>query len=53
MGIGTMARGEKAIVYVNKIYLTKSSLMSSLEGLEEVQFEIELVHFVQVRSHSF
>ncbi|XP_020112955.1 peptidyl-prolyl cis-trans isomerase PASTICCINO1 isoform X1 [Ananas comosus] len=49
MGIGTMARGEKAIVYVNKIYLTKSSLMSSLEGLEEVQFEIELVHFVQVR----
>ncbi|XP_072997511.1 peptidyl-prolyl cis-trans isomerase PASTICCINO1 [Typha latifolia] len=49
MGIGTMARREKATVFVSSTYLTQSSLMPSLEGLEDVQFEVELIHFVQVR----
>ncbi|XP_006650115.1 peptidyl-prolyl cis-trans isomerase PASTICCINO1 [Oryza brachyantha] len=48
MGIGTMAREEKAIIYVTSDYLTNSPLMQ-LEGLEEVHFEVELVQFVQVR----
>jgi hypothetical protein len=50
MGIGTMARKEKAIVFVSNTYLTKSSLMPELEGLEEVHFYIELVQFIQVKS---
>ncbi|KAG1337803.1 peptidyl-prolyl cis-trans isomerase PASTICCINO1 [Cocos nucifera] len=49
MGIGTMARGEKAVIFVSSNYLTHSPLMPNIEGLEEVQFEIELVHFIQVR----
>lgn len=49
MGIGTMARKEKAIIFVSSAYLTKSSLMPQLEGLEEVQFYVELVQFIQVR----
>jgi len=49
MGIGTMARKEKAIIFVSGTYLTKSSLMPQLEGLEEVHFYIELVQFIQVR----
>uniref|UniRef100_A0A0E0KE38 peptidylprolyl isomerase n=1 Tax=Oryza punctata TaxID=4537 RepID=A0A0E0KE38_ORYPU len=49
MGIGSMAREEKAIIYVSSAYLTNSSLMPQLEGLEEVRFEVELVQFVQVR----
>lgn len=49
MGIGTMARKEKAIIFVSSTYLTKSSLMPQLEGLEEVHFHVELVQFIQVR----
>ncbi|KAF7144188.1 hypothetical protein RHSIM_Rhsim05G0200700 [Rhododendron simsii] len=49
MGIGTMSRGEKAVIYVSKHYLTKSPFMPMVEGLEEVHFEVELVHFIQVR----
>nr|CAB3495833.1 unnamed protein product [Digitaria exilis] len=49
MGIGTMARKEKAIIFVNSTYLTKSSLMPQLEGLEEVHFDVELIQFIQVR----
>lgn len=49
MGIGTMTRGEKATLYVNRHYLTKSPTMSAVESYEEVQFEVELVHFIQVR----
>ncbi|OEL36350.1 Peptidyl-prolyl cis-trans isomerase PASTICCINO1 [Dichanthelium oligosanthes] len=49
MGIGTMARKEKAIIFVSSTYLTKSSLMPQLEGLEEVHFDVELAQFVQVR----
>ncbi|CAL1356551.1 unnamed protein product [Linum trigynum] len=49
MGMGTMAREEKAIIYVTGQYLTQSPLLSTIEGLDEVQFEVELVHFVQVR----
>nr|ACG33612.1 peptidyl-prolyl isomerase PASTICCINO1 [Zea mays] len=49
MGIGTMAHKEKAIIFVSSTYLTKSSLMPQLEGLEEVHFYIELVQFIQVR----
>jgi hypothetical protein len=48
MGIGSMAREEKAIIYVTSAYLTNSSLIPQLEGIEEVQFEVELVQFVQV-----
>ncbi|OVA17744.1 Peptidyl-prolyl cis-trans isomerase [Macleaya cordata] len=49
IGIGTMARGEKAILYVSNRYLTQSPFMPVIEGYEEVQFEVELVHFIQVR----
>lgn len=48
MGIGTMTRGEKAVIYVTKKYLNGSPLMP-IEGLEEAHFEVDLVHFVQVR----
>lgn len=49
MGIGTMARGEKGVIYVKSQYLTQSPFMPEVEGLEEVYFDVELVHFVQVR----
>lgn len=49
MAIGTMTRGEKAIIFVSSNYLTCSPLMPIIEGLVDVQFEVELVHFVQVR----
>lgn len=42
-----MTHGEKAVTYVTKKYLNESSLMP-VEGVEEVHFEVELVHFVQV-----
>lgn len=48
MGIGTMARGEKAMLFVTKHYLTCSPFMPDIESFEEVQFEVELVHFIQV-----
>lgn len=48
MGIGTMAREEKAVMYVTREYLTQSPLMSVIEGFDEVHFEVELVHFIQV-----
>ena len=48
MGIGTMTRGEKAMVFVTNSYLTQSPLLSDIGDFEEVQFEVELVHFVQV-----
>ncbi|XP_065623960.1 uncharacterized protein LOC112018908 isoform X1 [Quercus suber] len=48
MGIGTMARGEKAVVYVTSQYLTQSPLIPVIEGSEEVHFEVQLVHFIQV-----
>ncbi|KAJ6778239.1 PEPTIDYL-PROLYL CIS-TRANS ISOMERASE [Salix koriyanagi] len=46
MGIGTMTREEKAVIYVTNQYLTESPLMSVVEGFEEVQFEVELIHFI-------
>ncbi|CAI9297707.1 unnamed protein product [Lactuca saligna] len=49
MGIGTMSRGEKAVVYVTNQYLSESPLLPSVEGIEEVHFEVELIHFIQVR----
>ncbi|CAN6471532.1 unnamed protein product [Victoria cruziana] len=48
MGIGTMTRGEKAIIYVNEPYLTESSFMD-IDNFQEVQFEVELVQIIQVR----
>lgn len=48
MGIGTMARAEKAVIYVTSQYLTPSSLIPVIEGFDEVYFEVELVHFIQV-----
>lgn len=50
MGVGTMTRKEKADIFVSGTYLTMSSLMPHLEGLEEVCFHVELVQFIQVRS---
>ncbi|KAK4585040.1 hypothetical protein RGQ29_022631 [Quercus rubra] len=47
MGIGMMPRGEKAVVYVTSQYLTQSPLIPVMEGLEEVHFEVQLVHFIQ------
>ncbi|KAJ1411238.1 Tetratricopeptide-like helical domain superfamily [Sesbania bispinosa] len=49
MGIGTMVREEKAVIYVTRQYLTESPLMSLTEDYDEVHFEVELVHFIQVR----
>ncbi|KAK9158926.1 hypothetical protein Scep_005500 [Stephania cephalantha] len=49
MGVGTMTRGEKAVIYVSKNYLTDSPLMPVVEDFEDVEFEVELVHFIQVR----
>lgn len=49
MGVGTMSRGEKAMIYVKSQYLTECSVLPQVTGLEEVHFEVELVHFVQVR----
>ncbi|KAJ4704555.1 Peptidylprolyl isomerase [Melia azedarach] len=49
MGIGTMTREEKAVIYVTSQYLSPSPLMPVVEGYEEVQFEVELVHLIQVR----
>ncbi|XP_022746613.1 peptidyl-prolyl cis-trans isomerase PASTICCINO1-like [Durio zibethinus] len=49
MGIGTMARKEKAVIYVTNQYLNPSPLLPVIEGYEEVHFEVELVHFIQVR----
>ncbi|XP_077238858.1 FKBP-type peptidyl-prolyl cis-trans isomerase family protein [Tasmannia lanceolata] len=49
MGIGTMTRGEKAVIYVSSLYLTQSPFMPVVEGYDEVQFEVELVRFIQVR----
>ncbi|KAL2485166.1 Peptidyl-prolyl cis-trans isomerase PASTICCINO1 [Abeliophyllum distichum] len=49
MGIGTMTRGEKAVIYVTNQYLTRCSLIPAVEDITEVYFEVELVHFVQVR----
>ncbi|KAF5750891.1 peptidyl-prolyl cis-trans isomerase PASTICCINO1 [Tripterygium wilfordii] len=48
MGIGMMSREEKAVIYVTNQYLTQSPLMP-IQGLDEVHFEVELVHFIQVR----
>jgi len=47
MGIGTMVREERAVIYVTSQYLTESPLMPVIED-SEVQFEVELVHFIQV-----
>lgn len=52
MGIGTMTRGEKAVIYVTSQYLTQSPLIPTIDGFEEVNFEVELVHFIQVWSSS-
>ncbi|KAM1094830.1 hypothetical protein ACFX15_009413 [Malus domestica] len=49
MGIGTMTREEKAIIYVTSKYLTPSPFLPGVEGVEEVHFEVELAHFIQVR----
>ncbi|KAJ0979581.1 hypothetical protein J5N97_015055 [Dioscorea zingiberensis] len=49
MAIGTMTRGEKATIFVSNAYLTESPLMKITEDLEDIQFEVELVHFIQVR----
>lgn len=43
-----MTRGEKAAIFLSKSYMTKSSLWSMIEGYDEIQFEVELVHFIQV-----
>lgn len=48
MGMGTMTRGEKAIIYVTRPYLSQSTLIPSIEDYDEVQFEVELIHFIQV-----
>ncbi|KAF3449037.1 hypothetical protein FNV43_RR09761 [Rhamnella rubrinervis] len=49
MGIGTMTRGEKAVIYVTRQYLTQSPFMPEVEGVDEIHFDVELVHFIQVR----
>ncbi|KAI4331686.1 hypothetical protein MLD38_029846 [Melastoma candidum] len=49
MGIGTMTKGEKALIYVTHQYLSESPLLPLVGDFEEIHFEVELVHFVQVR----
>lgn len=54
MGIGTMTRGEKAVIFVTSQYLTKSPFMPGVEDVDEIHFDVELVHFIQVcRPFSF
>lgn len=48
MGIGTMTKREKAVIYVNKQYLSDSPFLAMEESFDEVHFEVELVHFIQV-----
>jgi len=48
MAIGTMVREEKAVIYVTSQYITDSPLMPVVEDYDEVQFDVELVHFIQV-----
>lgn len=48
-----MTKSEKAKIYATRDYLSKSTLMPSVEGLEEVLFEVELVHFIQVEIFFF
>lgn len=43
-----MVRQEKAVIYVTTQYLTESPLMPVIEDYDEVHFEVELVHFIQV-----
>lgn len=43
-----MPRGEKAVIYVKSQYYTESTLVPVVEGVDEVHFEVELVHFIQV-----
>ncbi|XP_044474281.1 peptidyl-prolyl cis-trans isomerase PASTICCINO1 [Mangifera indica] len=49
MGIGTMTRKEKAVIYVTSQYLTQSPLLPVIDGYEEIHFEVEIVHIIQVR----
>ncbi|XP_061376352.1 peptidyl-prolyl cis-trans isomerase PASTICCINO1 [Gastrolobium bilobum] len=49
LGIGTMVREEKAVIYVTRQYLTESPLMPVIEDYDEIHFEVELIHFIQVR----
>ncbi|KAF6161054.1 hypothetical protein GIB67_007695 [Kingdonia uniflora] len=49
IGIGAMTRGEKAVIYVSNHYLNESRLMPGVEDFDELQFEVDLVHFIQVR----
>ncbi|KAK4800922.1 hypothetical protein SAY86_021409 [Trapa natans] len=49
MGIGTMTRREKAVIYVTKQYLSDSPFISLEDRFDEIHFEVELVHFIQVR----
>ncbi|GMI96467.1 PASTICCINO 1 [Hibiscus trionum] len=49
IGIKTMTRKEKTVIYVTNQYLTPSPLLPVIEGYGEVHFEVELVHFIQVR----
>ncbi|KAL8125119.1 hypothetical protein AgCh_012700 [Apium graveolens] len=42
MGIGTMSRGEKALIYVRSQYLNQCTFMPVVEEeIEEVHFEVE------------
>ncbi|KAK8709003.1 hypothetical protein V6N13_060037 [Hibiscus sabdariffa] len=49
VGIGTMTRKEKAIIYVTNQYLTSSPLLPVIEGYGEVHFEVELLYFIHVK----
>lgn len=51
MGIGTMTREEKAVIYVTSQYLTESPLLPVVDGYEEIHFEVELIRFIQVCGH--
>lgn len=48
MGLGTMTRGEKAVIYVSSIYLSNSSLIPMVDDVNEIEFEVEMIHFIQV-----
>lgn len=48
MGIGTMSRKEKAVIYVTNKYLTPSPFLPEFGTVEEVHFEVEIDHFIQV-----
>ncbi|MCO5576183.1 hypothetical protein L7F22_029991 [Adiantum nelumboides] len=50
LGVSTMTRMEKSLIFVCRSHLTEASAIPSLpKDVEEIQFEVEIVQIIQVR----